>query len=695
MYRFLILVIAAIGGAFLSSPAKASGDYGCTPQWSVVQFENGGCNNSAILGPGNDTRVNLLLLMQDFYPHGKGAQSTGVEPLFEWRSLRNNLFYQKPGNNDVVREHTRCGSNADGAAAFEKAVNGAKNLSAAERGTLINARKIFEPECGIGMREIPFRIVLNDIKSKQAQEFADYMRAAITFYDGDFNAAGSFFSALSKAKDNWVRETAQYMFARNALNQAQDNAFDEWGYFDGTRKTDDVALGKARDGFQNYLKNWPKGQYAYSARSLMRRVYWLGNDPAKLAAEYRWHLGAISFGESEDLGRANHAILAEEIDSKLLPRDNGGTFGGDPLFLAVNDLMRMRKNGGYFGKQISRTEIEAQRPVFAKHPELHQYLLAAYAFYVDQKPADVIAMIPDSARFPRMGFVHFSRQALRGLALDAVKDRNARGFWEELVAHAGAVPQSAIAEMALAMNMERGNAVPEIFATQSLVQDITVRELLMLHVASPAILRAQAADETRQHHEREVALFTLLYKGLSRGRYGEFVSDLNLTPKGALTEGYFSDLRTDTEIPVGLFKSGGKVGDFACPHVRESASVLAKNANDVRARLCVADFFRLNGFDQMQLETSPEQGQLGSGKSLFPGKAYSRLELYKGLIADPKTAAEEKAYALYRAVYCYAPGGNNSCSGAEVPQSQRKAWHDQLKREYPKSPWAQKLQFYW
>ncbi len=367
----------------------------------------------------------------------------------------------------------------------------------------------------------------------------------------------------------------------------------------------------------------------------------------------------------------------------------------DPLFLAVDDLMRMRERGGYFSKQITRAEIEAQKPVFARYPELHQYLLAAHAFYVDKKPAEVIAIIPDSARFPRMGFIHFSRQALRGLALDAVKDRNARGFWEQLVAHAGAVPQSAIAEMALAMNMERGNAVAEVFAPKSLVQDITVRELLMLHVASPAILRAQAADPTGHTHGREVALFTLLYKGLSRGRYGEFVSDLNLTPKGARTEGYFSDLRTDTEIPVGLFKAGGKAGDFACPHIRESAALLAKNPSDVRARLCVADFFRLNGFDQMQLETPPEEGQLGSGNSLFPGQSYSRLELYKELIADRKAGADEKAYALYRAVYCYAPGGNNSCSGKEVAQSQRKAWHDQLKREYPKSPWAQKLQFYW
>jgi hypothetical protein len=294
-----------------------------------------------------------------------------------------------------------------------------------------------------------------------------------------------------------------------------------------------------------------------------------------------------------------------------------------------------------------------------------------------------------------MGYIHFTRQALRGLALDATKDRNARGFWEEMIPNAAFPYQSPVAEMALAMNMERGNALADVFAPKSLVQDITVREMLMQHVASPAILRTQASDAKRHPHERDVALFTLLYKGLSRGRYGEFVADLNLTPKGAKTAGYFDELRTSQEIPVGLFKAGGKKGEFACPHVRDSAGILAKNASDTQSKLCVADFLRVNGFDQNALDRQPDAKQLGGTKSLFPGAPYSRLEVYKSLIADPKVLAEHKAYALYRAVYCYAPGGSNSCGGKGVAEGQRKAWHDQLKRDYPQSQWAKKLRYFW
>lgn len=57
--------------------------------------------------------------------------------------------------------------------------------------------------------------------------------------------------------------------------------------------------------------------------------------------------------------------------------------------------------------------------------------------------------------------------------------------------------------------------------------------------------------------------------------------------------------------------------------------------------------------------------------------------------------ADDKALALNRAVRCYAPGGNNSCSGTEVELAQRRAWYFRLKREYPQSRWARDLKYYW
>ena len=38
---------------------------------------------------------------------------------------------------------------------------------------------------------------------------------------------------------------------------------------------------------------------------------------------------------------------------------------------------------------------------------------------------------------------------------------------------------------------------------------------------------------------------------------------------------------------------------------------------------------------------------------------------------------------------------NNECGDADVPQSQRRAWFQQLKRDYGSSSWAQTLRYYW
>jgi hypothetical protein len=91
----------------------------------------------------------------------------------------------------------------------------------------------------------------------------------------------------------------------------------------------------------------------------------------------------------------------------------------------------------------------------------------------------------------------------------------------------------------------------------------------------------------------------------------------------------------------------------------------------------------------------PKADELGGTASLFPGRVTPRAGLYDTIIADPAAGANEKAYALYRAVNCYAPNGNNSCGGPDAAKSQRQAWFQRLKRDYPASEWATKLRYYW
>lgn len=61
-----ILAALVIALTFLcAAPADASGDSSCYPDWKVKQTDYNGCSSTAVLSPGNDTRVNLLMLLYD------------------------------------------------------------------------------------------------------------------------------------------------------------------------------------------------------------------------------------------------------------------------------------------------------------------------------------------------------------------------------------------------------------------------------------------------------------------------------------------------------------------------------------------------------------------------------------------------------------------------------------------------------
>jgi hypothetical protein len=147
--------------------------------------------------------------------------------------------------------------------------------------------------------------------------------------------------------------------------------------------------------------------------------------------------------------------------------------------------------------------------------------------------------------------------------------------------------------------------------------------------------------------------------------------------------------------PLRLFGAKAPVGEAGCPALLATVRQLAAAPKAVRPRLCLAEYFRVNGFDWFELEEPVPGSGLGTSKSQFPGQSYQRLEVYKSVIADPAASAEDRAMSLNRAVRCYAPTGNNTCGGTEVPLEQRRAWFARLKRDHPKSPWARSLDYFW
>lgn len=710
MKRLVPLAISASVAALAllapSGPAQASGDSGCYPAWTL--YNRGmACSNSAALAPGNDSRVNLFYLLRD----KQGATSAGVtharrkwegraygHSFFDWGLLRLAYF---PKAEDEQRAGpdflgSTCVSLASGDAGFGAAVRANARIPATEREALVKGREMLAARCGT--TEAAFAPAWPDgIASAPGKEFLSYLQSADAFYAGNWLAARTGFSQLARSRDPWLAETATYMVPRVDLNAAQANSFNEWGDLDRKKAADETGLASARSGFEAYAKRYAKGRYVASAQGLVRRTMWLGADTTGLAREYERLLTATPAGQEAS------ADLIQEIDNKLLiPQGTTPTGEGidGPLLLATIDLMLMRSYGEDDKAGITAAQIAAQESRFAGRTDLFGLVQANHAFYVAQDMRRVLQLIPDDARRRAFSPIQFSRQVLRGMALASLKDRNEAGFWREMLNGADRLYQRPLVELALAMNYERAGKMPDIFGAGSPITDGAIREILMIKVAGPDILRGQAKDASRDRHERDVALFTLLFQNLRRGHYAAFGNDSALIDAGANADAGIWNLQQQDTVPVGLFRAGKWSDGYACPALSATAATLARNPREAKARLCLGDFYRLNGFDGYGEPddyggSKPRPEELGQSRSLFPGKDMPRGTLYTDLIADVATPAPEKAYALYRAVNCYAPNGNNACGGADVEQSQRQAWFQRLKREFPQSPWAQKARYYW
>lgn len=692
----------ALGSLGVGTALWACADTSCYPGWQLGALEYD-CAGRALISPGNDTRINLVMLMQSVQPGAALPAAAKVDPdapqfgkvFVSWEGLRAALWPEAPVAEPDYDEK-KCTEAEAGSADFLTALAADKGVPAGEREALTTLRAT------AGCHEGAWDEAA--IASKAGRDFLGYLKAADAFHKADYAGAEAGFAALEKAGNPWLAETARYMPIRIGLRRAAATSLDEWGDFAGPDKVDRAALTAAGRAIDAYLTAYPRGRYAASAQGLKRRVAWLGGDTDALVGAYEALLKATPATSVEA------AYLAEEIDRKLLDREDAMAVvakqGRAPLLLALADMKQMRPvyEGPTVG--LSATDLAAHKAQLAAYPDLYGLLEATRITYAGENAKPILALLPDAAKAQGMTPLAFSRQFVRGQALSALRDPNEAGFWRELIGAASPFHQRPLAELGLALRWQRDGRVDQVFAPGSPVQEPAIREVLLQTVASPAILRATAADASRSTHERDVARFALLHKDLTRGAFADFTRDVALVPADANVAGGLWGFASQDKVPVGLFRQGQWSDGFACPAIAQTAAALARNPADSRARLCLGDFWRLNGFDGFALHTAGDGvNVLGKATDLFPGKASYRDAIYTAIIADKAAPADLRAYALYRAVRCYAPSGYNGCAGparttaeleaAQVPLAVRKGWYDELKQRYPQSQWAKALRFYW
>ncbi|MGZ0781821.1 outer membrane assembly lipoprotein YfiO [Pseudomonas saponiphila] len=732
MRKLLLPSLTLALAALCAGQAQASSDDICSPTWKLYANQLDGCSNLPFLSPGNDSRVNLRLLLADqgslpltpqplsqdelgmgygpvpfmhyrLHPAepkldpdtgnppkpGPSPATEQLDSLLQAVGLRRDSK-ETAGDAFLSGEGSRCRSNSDPSAlAFVEQLNQA-SLSPEERQALAEARVQLLASCSWNASEMS-RLLPGNLNSATAKTFASYLQAAADFYSGRFSEAGNGFAALKDNPQPWLAETAAYMSPRTTLNLAQQNAFDEWSMVN-LEHVDKAVLQQAEAGFEAYLKAYPQGRYAVSARGLIRRVHWLTGDTQALADDYARQLTEAP-GTPRNMPLDD---LVEEVDYKLLslPEDHFKA----PLLLAVKDLMHMR---GATPAALTRDTLQQQKALFASQPALFDYLQAAFSLYVEQQPAAALKQLP--SQLPaQLDYLSFSQQTLRGLALQAQQDwKGAEALWLQLLPLAQQPLQREQLELALAYTYERSGQLAKVFAADSPIKTAQVRAILLRQVASPKLLRQQA-QKADSAAERNAARFILLYKDLTRGQYAAFGQDYEQLPPTlpdaslAASLGYIYLVTP----PLQNFHWNGpqpeeENPDYRCPSLVETAALLQRDPKAPAGLLCLGEFMRFSGFDRMPLDTPPPAQNLGGTPDAFPGKPFSRLDGYQVIINNPKASRDDRAYALYRAINCYASSGHNNCGGAGVEPAVRKAWFRQLKTKLGDTQWGQSQRYYW
>ncbi|WP_347903097.1 outer membrane assembly lipoprotein YfiO [Pseudomonas purpurea] len=716
----LLSTLALAISATCALPAQASYDEDmCSAEWSLEG--SGHCNSVPFLSPTNDSRVNLRLLLADQgvpafdpTPIADHEREAGYGPVpFDITRLDpaplpalvpppattpvsvldeplqqlglGGMVPSIAGNAFIDGEGSRCRSNnEDSAAAFIKQLIASPELPAPERLYLAQARLNLLNACDTATLSSPPPAT---IASAPGLTFLAYLRGAAQFYSGAFADATQTFASLSTSEQPWLKETALYMSGRIPLNAAQANAFDDMG-LPTYEHVDEANLKLAEQGFEHYLKTYPQGDYSASARGLIRRVHWLAGDDKNLADDYAWQLTAAT----EAQRNKSLPELIEETDSKLLSRPDNGIQA--PLLLAIKDLQNI---GGY-QTTFSSQQLEGQKALFAQQPGLYDYLHAAVLLRVENNPEAALGVLPANI-VDNPDHLAFSQQFLRGQALHAQKKwPEAQAHWLQLMTKVKRPLQYEQVELALTSNYLYSEQIDKIFATGSPIKTPALRYRLQRMAADAPLLRqqvSQGADAT----ERDSALFVLLYKELLRNQYAAFAEDMKRLPAEPSTDnlGVSIGYLYGSGRPLSMFRWQGEQSESAyrCPSIADTATALQANGKDPRGLNCLGEFILRNKLDDSPVDERSTAAPQPGVPVPFKGDIYARHEGYRQVIGDTQAPKEDRAYALFRAINCYAPSGNNSCGGTDVEPAVRKAWFRQLKSGFADTPWGKSLQYYW
>ncbi|MBJ9278455.1 hypothetical protein [Citrobacter amalonaticus] len=671
-----------------------------------------------ILTPDNDSRDNLLRLLSEAKSFAVPVQSMPADitrsrdfyfayhPQWDDIDVRTDSSAQTQNatsplarqmatlqvepvefNHDGDQENRFVSNNADSVSQFFAALQSDAALTAEQKQALAQAR--LGLYSGASAEQITASLAALPADSV-ALTYKTYLTGAAHFYAGEYESAAQTFTSLLKSDRPWLAETAQYMLMRTALNKSSQNSVGEYGDFDIARINREDAL-LAQKEAQTYLQRWPEGRYADSAHGMLRRIHWYLQDWTSLAGLYEQ-----AFQQAADAQALRNLVI--EYDNvygmQFYDQSVQEAFSDAPLVSYIEMLRALRLNSDQ-KPTLTQANLDASKPVFEKSGKLPLWRdLQLNLWLVTENDAAILQAVTPAQKLPAHDILAFSEQVLYGNALMGQKQWSAaRDFWSTLLKLSQDYEQRQYVQAKLAATLVYSGDTAAMFAPDSAVTSLRYRSRVLKTVATPEQLRQQVSQGPN-NEERTIALHTLLVRDLTENRFSDWLQDRKLA--SAITQPVIGEAFDDVNLSTFDWNGDAAEAGYVCRSLNDTVGTLSKNPDDAHALNCLGEFFRTSQTHVDLWKDSAGNGVLEAAiDRKHPVGQYDRQSYYQQVITSPQAEHEDRSYALYRAIMCYAPSGANECGGEEVDKQQRKGWFTQLKTQYPGSPWAQKLKYYW
>ena len=513
--------------------------------------------------------------------------------------------------------------------------------------------------------------------------YTQYLAAITLFYSAQPSEARCLFEELENSDDPWLAELATYLNIRVSLVEATK----EWGGYSDSKSVDLNAVAEAQTRIERYLKLYPNGRFAKSARALLRRVDYLKGDTPSLENRlYDLFENALR----SRLNESEVEPIINEID-RLSSYIKGLPPYHHPLIATAGILAKIRlpregeppRNSGQYRKMLELTlgELSTHEKQFESYNSIHLYpYTKALILHELNRDNEALALLTNEVS---EGPLKESILILKARVYEKSGDlKSARVIWRDLRSHIDPLMQDGMIpiETSLAINYLLDNDLISLFADQNGVNAPGLSDVIFSYLATIDEIKAILANEKISNGVKRQARQATLARLLVTKNYPEFQAIYSLSK-------YSSDPFNQVAPFVDLLQKNPKD-----PVALTEIGSFLITQNEILGHLTPCS---LAGSIQDEIMKNGRNDRIFSYRNTDQPLSY-----FTEAITQFKQTKNDlmEAKALHHTIYCFKSGVHKeSCQWKDisaVPESERRTWFRRVK-SLKDNKWTRDVKHYY